>query len=88
MPLVLLWIMDVMLGKHEIVLNHAEIVLVESIDFDEKHPFSWSNFEKRYCFGKLSSNSIKPCIGVIVFFIGFCLKSQYFAMLYLHCLSE
>ena len=61
MPLALLWIMDVMLRKHEIVLNHAEIVLVDSIDFDAKHPFSWSDFEKRHCFGKISSNSIDPC---------------------------
>jgi hypothetical protein len=58
---VLLWSMDVLLRTHEIVLNHAELVRVDSVNFGEKHPFFWSNFEKQHCLGKLSSNSIDPC---------------------------
>jgi hypothetical protein len=37
MPLVLLWSMDVLLRMPENGVNYAELVLVDSINFDEKH---------------------------------------------------
>jgi hypothetical protein len=51
---VLLWSMDVLLRMPENGMNYAEFVRVDSINFGEKHPYFWSDLEKRHCIGRIT----------------------------------